>query len=61
MLLEMNQWHLGYSQLLSDVRTSAAAAAASGEGRTASPQSIAYVVVHVCPWKYILSNTSCVA
>ena len=43
MLLEMNQWHLGYSQLLSDVRTSAAAAAASGDGsgRTASPQSIA--------------------
>ena len=46
MLLEMNQWHLGYSQLLSDVRTSAAAAAAAaasgdGAGRTASPQSIA--------------------
>ena len=45
MLLEMNQWHLGYSQLLSDVRTSAAAAAAAasgdGSGRTASPQSIA--------------------
>lgn len=43
MLLEMNQWHLGYSQLLSDVRTSAAAAAAaaSGDGRMASPQSIA--------------------
>ena len=45
MLLEMNQWHLGYSQLLSDVRTSAAAAAAAasgdGPGRTASPQSIA--------------------
>ena len=44
MLLEMNQWHLGYSQLLSDVRTSTAAAAAAsgdGSGRMASPQSIA--------------------
>mmetsp|Transcript_16991 Transcript_16991/g.36997 ORF Transcript_16991/g.36997 Transcript_16991/m.36997 type:complete len:313 (-) Transcript_16991:207-1145(-) len=38
MLLEMNQWHLGYQQLLSDVRT---APSLGADGRTSSPQSIA--------------------
>ena len=32
MLLEMNQWHLGYSQLLSDARAPSQAAPSGGGG-----------------------------